>query len=121
MDAQPVAGDPHLRRGIVRHHLIALGSLLILVGVVMILVGFMYGLSEVKGWPYPVLFGGLAAASLGAALLVWRGIVRVGGHGWITMGVRVPALALLVCLLAAAGYALWWFIGSLTWIEGLGE
>lgn len=101
------AGD----RGRLRHPIRA-ALLLIVAGIAMTYVGFIYALGEVTGWPYPLLFGGLTAIPSGAALLVWRGTVRAGGHGWITVVVRISAGATLVALLAAAAYALSWFIAS---------
>lgn len=55
-----------------------LGLLLILLGVIMIVVGFVYALGEVTGWPMPLLYAGLATLAAGASLIVWRVIALVG-------------------------------------------
>jgi cell division protein FtsW (lipid II flippase) len=65
------------------HHPVALGIVLILVGAAMTVIGFVYGLSEVTGWPGPLMFAGLTAVPLGGALILWRILVRFRRSGWV--------------------------------------
>src|SRR5512134_3032145 len=55
-----------------------LGFLLVLLGGIMTVVGFVYALGEVTGWPMPLLYAGLATLAAGASLIVWRVIALVG-------------------------------------------
>jgi hypothetical protein len=94
---------------------VALGPLLIFLGLPMTVFGFMYGLGGMTGWPWPVLLTGLTVIPLGGVLILWRAFVSLDGRGWFAAVVRSVVLVTLACLLAWAAWAFWWLIITFPW------